>query len=392
MDFAWTAEDAAFAKELDDYLKQELPPWWRGMFTSGERGWDYTKEFCRKIGKKGWLTMAWPKEYGGADASLWKQVIFREAMARAGEPRGSQYMNTNWIGPTIMLFGTEEQKRYHLARIAKGDVLWCQGFTEPDFGSDLASLQTRALQDGDDYVINGQKIWTSYAERADFCFLLARTSQDLPKHKGISVFIVDMKTPGVTVRPIMSMAGDSDFNEVFFENVRVPRSAMLAPKDEGWRVVTAVLNFERIGLARYEAAKWAVDEVTAHAKKSESHGKPLAKDPVIRQRIADVYVRYRVARALNYRLVSLMSKKGESPGPADASLTRIHNILMTRRAGDLAMDVLGLEGRLSEGTADAPLAGLLEYEWRKSISATLAAGTLEIQKDQVATRGLGLAR
>ena len=247
MEFRWTDEQQAFHEEVHAFMEHEVPSWWRDMFTSGERGWAYTKEFCQKIGERGWLTMAWPKEYGGADAPVWDQVIFKEAMAKYGEPRGPQYMNLNWIGPSIMLFGSDEQKGYHLDRISKGDVLWCQGFSEPNSGSDLASLQCRAVQDGDDFVINGQKIWTSYAERAEFCFLLTRSNPEAPKHKGISVFLVEMDTPGITVRPIKSMGGWGDINEVFFDNVRVPRSKMLGEEDNGWKVITAALNFERIG-------------------------------------------------------------------------------------------------------------------------------------------------
>ncbi len=391
MDFAWTKEDEAFRKEVHDFLTEEIPSWWKGMFESGDRGWTYTKEFCQKIGQRGWLTMAWPKEYGGADAPVWTQVIFKEAMARYGEPRGPQYMNLNWIGPSVMLFGTPEQKRYHLGRMSKGDVIWCQGFSEPNAGSDLASLQCRAVQDGDDFVINGQKIWTSYADRAEFCFLLTRTNPEAPKHKGISVFLVDMKTPGITVRPIKSMAGWGDINEVFFDTVRVPRSSMLGERDDGWRVVTAALNFERIGQPRYEAAKTVLDQVIAYAQRTPHARQTLAKDPVVRQRIADVYVRYRVARALNYRLASVVATGGV-PGPGESSLTRIHNILMTQRSGNLAMEVLGLYGRLGAEEDGAPERGILEQEWRKSVSATIAAGTLEVQKDQVAVRGLGLPR
>ncbi|MCH8195457.1 MAG: acyl-CoA dehydrogenase family protein [Chloroflexi bacterium] len=390
MDFAWTDEDIEFRQEVDAFLEEEIPSWWKGMFFSGERGWDYTKEFCQKIGERGWLTMAWPEEYGGQDAPIWNQVLFKEAMARHGEPRGPQYMNLNWIGPSIMLFGSDEQKAHHLGRISKGDVIWCQGFSEPDAGSDLASLQCRAVEDGDDYVVNGQKIWTSYAGRAEYCYLLTRTDPDAPKHRGITVFLVDMNTPGITVRPIKSMSGWDDISEVFFDNVRVPRSQMLGEANEGWRVVTAALNFERIGQPRYEAAKAELDRVIEFAKSTSFDGDTISKDPVMRQKIADVYVRYRVARALNYRLASVVAK-GDDPGPGESSLTRIHNILMTQRAANLGVEALDLYG-LIQDEAIAPFRGMIEDDWRKSISATIAAGTLEVQKEQVSVRGLGLPR
>ena len=391
MEFGWTKEEQAYRKDVNDFMDKELPPWWKGMFISGDRGWEYTKEFCQKLGERGWLTMAWPEEYGGADAPVWTQVVFKEAVARHGEPRGSQYMNLNWIGPSVMLYGTEEQKQYHLGRISKGDVLWCQGFSEPDAGSDLASLQCKAVQEGDEFVINGQKIWTSYADRAEFCFLLTRTNPDAPKHRGISVFLVDMKTPGITVRPIKSMGGWGDLNEVFFDDVRVPRSKMLGEQDNGWQVVTAALNFERIGQARYEASAAVVEDVIEYAKQTESDGEPLAKDPVVRQRIAESYVKYRVAKVLNYRLASMVAKE-DVPGPGVSSLTRVHNILMCQEAARLAMDIMGMYGRLADEEPTAPLRGVLEWEWRKSTSATIGAGTLEIQKEQISVRGLGIPR
>ena len=392
MDFSWTDGDEAFRDELETFLQDEIPDWWRGMWHSGDRGWDYTREFCKKLGANGWLTMAWPKEYGGADAPIWAQVVFKEAMAKYGEPRGSQYMNLNWIGPSIMLFGTEEQKQLHLGKISAGDVEWCQGFSEPDAGSDLASLQCRAVRDGDDYVINGQKIWTSYARRAEYVFLLTRTDPDAPKHRGISVFLIDMKTPGINVRTIESMGGDVHLNEVFYDNVRVPRSCMLGEENQGWSVIIAALNFERIGQPRYQSAWWDLERAMRYAKEHEAGGESLAKDPVLRQRFADVYVRHRVARALNYRLASLVAQE-EVPGPAISSLTRIHNSTITQHATELAMEVLGPYGRIAgEGPGPAPYDGLVESSWRDGISSTIAAGTLEIQKDQLAVRGLGLPR
>lgn len=393
MDFSWTEEDTSFQNELETFLQAEIPSWWRGMWHSGDRGWDYARAFCKKLGSNGWLTMAWPKEYGGADAPIWTQVIFKEAMAKYGEPRGSQYMNLNWIGPSIMLFGSEDQKKLYLSKISAGDVEWCQGFSEPDSGSDLASLQCRAERDGDDFIINGQKIWTSYARRAEYVFLLTRTDQEAPKHKGISVFLIDMKTPGITIRTIKSMGGDVHLNEVFYDNVRVPRSCMLGEENQGWGVVTTALNFERIGQPRYQQAWWDLKRVMEYAKETQADQRgTLSKDPILRQRIADVYVRYRVARALNYRLASLVAQD-VLPGPAASSLTRIHNSTITQHATELAMEVTGLYGRIAEeDSGAAPFDGLVESAWRDGISSTIAAGTLEVQKEQLAVRGLGLPR
>ena len=263
MNFTWDEKDLAFREEADTFCRENIPPWFRGHFASSDDDEKlFAKDFCKKLGERGWLTMAWPKEYGGADAPIWTQMQLKDLMESHREPRGPQYMNLNWIGPSIMLFGTDEQKQYHLSRMTAGDVVWCQGFSEPDSGSDLASLQTRAVRDGDDYVINGQKIWTSNAESAEFCFLLARTDPDVPKHGGISVFLIPMDTPGLTVRKIRSMVGYGNINEVFLDDVRAPRSTMLGNENEGWHVITAALNFERIG----HAAHAALDDVIDYAK------------------------------------------------------------------------------------------------------------------------------
>ena len=234
------------------FLDDELPTWWKTVFVDDARAMPFTREFCHQLAERGWLTLSWPAEHGGADGSVWQQAVVREEMWAAGEPRGPQYMNLNYIGPLIMRFGTPEQQARHLPRMAAGDVLWCQGFSEPEAGSDLASLKTRAVRDGDHYVINGQKIWNSYADApADHCLLLARTNTEVKKQLGISMFLVDMRTPGITVRPIPSMAGKSEFSEIFFDDAVIPVADRLGDEDAGWNLVGEGLAFERIGIARY---------------------------------------------------------------------------------------------------------------------------------------------
>ncbi len=254
MDFDFTPEEEAFRAELRAFLDDELPEWWKTVFVDDARAMPFTREFCHRLAERGWLTLSWPAEHGGADGSVWQQAVVREEMWAAGEPRGPQYMNLNYIGPLIMRFGTPEQQARHLPRMAAGDVLWCQGFSEPEAGSDLASLKTRAVRDGDHYVVNGQKIWNSYADApADHCLLLARTNTEVKKQVGISMFLVDMRTPGVTVRPIASMAGKSEFSEIFFDDAIIPVSDRLGDEDAGWTLVGEGLAFERIGIARYAA-------------------------------------------------------------------------------------------------------------------------------------------
>ena len=391
MDFAFTAEEEQFRQELRAFLDEELPSWWQGMFVDDPRAMPLTREVCRRLAARGWLTMSWPREYGGSEESVWKQAILREEMWAADEPRGPQYMNLNYIGPMIMRFGTPEQKQRFLPPMAAGEVIWTQGFSEPGAGSDLASLATRAVEDGDRFIINGQKIWNSYADApADWCLLLARTNPDVPKHKGISVFLVDMKTPGITVRPIESMAGPHDFNELFFDDVVVPRDCLLGEKDEGWSMVVAGLTFERIGIARYARAERILEHLVEYAKATVVEGRPLSERPDVRDRLAELACRTEAARLLNYRAISLQAR-GEVPA-TEASVARIHNTLVEQFAGQVGLELLGGAGLLLPDDPYAPLDGEIERQWVHNIPATIAAGTLEVQKNIVAQRGLGLPR
>src|SRR5688572_16861885 len=288
MDFTFTTEEDAFRDELRAFLDAEVPDWWRGMFVDDDRAMPFTRQLCRKLADRGWLTMAWPPEHGGAGASVWKQAIVREEMWAREEPRGPQYMNLNYIGPLVMRFGTPEQQRRFLPPMARGEVIWTQGFSEPDAGSDLASLRTRAEDRGDHFVVNGQKIWSSYADTpADWCLLLVRTNLDAPKHLGISVLVVDMTTPGITVRPIATMAGPHEFNEIFLDDVEVPRDCLLGEQDHGWEIVTTGLTFERVGIARYARAGHIIDLLVDYANETGR-----AADPHVRSALADLRARY----------------------------------------------------------------------------------------------------
>jgi alkylation response protein AidB-like acyl-CoA dehydrogenase len=390
MNFDWTADDLAFKAELEAFVARELPPWWRGRYAETEQAFQFTVEFCKKLAEKGWLTLHWPKAYGGEEASIWKQVLFKEVMWAHDEPRGSQYMAVNWIGPAIMAFGTPEQKREHLGRIRAGEAYWAQGFSEPNAGSDLASLQTRAVQDGDDFVINGQKIWTSHTRFGEWIFLCTRTNTEAPKHRGISVFLAPLKLPGVTVRQISSLVGVGELSEVFFEDVRVPRSWMLGEKDMGWYVMTKALNFERIGAPRYARSWRLLNRLRDYAQSTRRNGRTLYDDPLVRQRFARLETDHEVARLLYYQVASLVARDIEPSH--EASLSRVHATTVNQKTGQLGMDLTGADGQLNEGSEYAPVEGLPNRYWREFISATIAAGTLEIQKNLIATRGLGLPR
>jgi alkylation response protein AidB-like acyl-CoA dehydrogenase len=386
MDFAFTPEETAFRAELRAFLAQELPSWWRGMFVDDDRAMPFTREFCRKLADRGWLTMAWPAEYGGQDATVWMQTVVREEMWAHEEPRGPQYMNLNYIGPLLMRFGTPDQRAEFLPPMARGDALWTQLFSEPDAGSDLASLRTRARDDGDHFVVNGQKIWSSYADApADWGLLLARTDPDVAKHAGISVFLLDMTTPGVTVRPIPTMAGPHEFNEVFFDDVVVPRARLLGVQDGGWDVITAGLTFERVGIARYARAAAVLELAVEYANEAG-----LARDPHVRRLLADLGTRIEAARLLNYRAIS-MQARGEVP-TVEASIARMHNTTVEQLTGNVVMEVIGAAAQLRADDPDAPRAGEATRHWLRNIPTTVAAGTLEIQKNIVAQRGLGLPR
>lgn len=390
MDFDFSPEEEAFRAELRAFIESSLPDWWQGLFLEQDKSWAFAKQFCQNLAEKGWLTMTWPKEYGGQEAGPWKQAIVREEMWTHQEPRGPQYMSLNWIGPTIMRFGSEAQKVFFLPQMAAGTLNWCQGFSEPNAGSDLASLETRAVADGDDYLINGQKIWTSYAEQADYCFLATRTDPDVPKHRGISVFLVDMNTPGIKVRPIDSMVGFGDINQVYFDNVRVGRSAMLGERNQGWYVMASGLNHERVGIARYAKSEHLLQMIMDYCKRTTVRGRRLADDAVVRQKIAEAYLCWKAARLMNYRVIDMQSR-GLEP-VAEASLARIHNIQTDQRIANLGMEILGMYGLLNPGGEDSPEQGTLQWLWRQSVSTSIAAGTLEIQKNLVAQKGLGLPR
>jgi alkylation response protein AidB-like acyl-CoA dehydrogenase len=386
MDFRFNEEEEAFRRELRRFLDEELPDWWRGMFVADERVFPETRRICEKLAARGWLTMAWPREHGGRDASPWMQAVLREEMWAHDEPRGPQYMNLNYIGPCIMRFGTAEQKRRFLPPMARGQVLWTQGFSEPGAGSDLASLTTRAEEGDRHFVVTGEKTWNSYADApADWCMLLVRTDPMAVRHRGLTVLLVDMRTPGITVRPIESMAGPHELNEIFFDDVVVPVDCVLGGKDRGWDVVTAGLTFERVGIARYARAGRVIELLAEDVKRAAG-----ASDRDVRHQLADLRVRYEAARLLNYRAISL-SARGAIPR-VEASIARLHNTALEQLAGHVGLEILGLGARLTHDDPRAPLGGMLWRQWVRNIPSTITAGTTEVQKNIVAIHGLGLPR
>ena len=386
MEFGFTADEEGFRAELRAFLDAELPAWWRGMFVDDARAIPETRRMCAALAARGWLTMAWPREHGGQDASVWMQAILREEMWAHHEPRGPQYMNLNYIGPCIMRFGTPAQKARFLPPMAAGRVLWTQGFSEPGAGSDLAALTTRAEERGDEFVVNGQKCWNSYADApADWCMLLARTDPSAERHRGLSVLLVDMRTPGIRVRPIDSMAGPHELNEIFFDDVRVPRACLLGVQNDGWNVIVAGLTFERTGIARYARAGRLIELLVDHMRREGR-----ADDPDVRQGLADLRARYEAARLLSYRAISLQAA-GQVP-TVEASIARLHNTQLEQRVGHVGLEILGVAAQLVLDASGAPMGGLLHQQWVRNIPTTIVAGSLEIQKSLIAEHGLGLPR
>ena len=346
-----------------------------------------TSAWLDKLADNGWLAPAWPKKYGGADMSVLEQFVLNQELHHAGAPTSRQMLNL--VGPTIMLHGTEEQKLEHLRPMLKGEVAWCQGFSEPGSGSDLASLQTRAVRDGDDYVVNGQKIWTSGAHRADWIFLLTRTDPDAPKHRGISYLLLDMKSPGVTVRPLINLTGGHVFNEVFFEDVRVPVRNRIGEENRGWYVGTTTLDFERSNIARAIMAHKNVDRLGNYVRARAKSGEPVSE--ANRLEVAERAVETSVCELLSFVVISIQSRGGVPN--MEASMCKMYGSELSQRIAYTKMHVTGMRGqyRQSDGLeAEHGISAALDY--MSTVPATIAAGTSEIQRNIIATRGLGLPR
>ncbi|MFQ5381954.1 MAG: acyl-CoA dehydrogenase family protein, partial [Dehalococcoidia bacterium] len=304
MEYRFSDEHEAFRSRVREFIGDNWTPPPITAHPGDEATDAAQRAYTARLAEHGWLTMAWPREYGGLGASHMEQLIFREESAYAGAPGGGG-QGISMVGPCLMIHGREDQKKEHLPKIASGEVVWAQGFSEPGSGSDLASLQTRAVRDGDDFVINGQKIWTSDAHHADWLHVLTRTNPDAPKHRGISYFLVDMKTPGITVRPLINILGDHEFNEVFFEDVRVPASNMLGEENRGWYVGATLLDFERSGVTWSANARRSLEDMAAWA--GESLSVPARAE--VKTEMADLRVSTEVSRLLSYRVVWMQSQE-----------------------------------------------------------------------------------
>ncbi|TMC00683.1 MAG: hypothetical protein E6J42_00085 [Chloroflexi bacterium] len=411
MDFRDSPEDAKFRQEVRAFLGKEYRGEYQGegdargaaqiAAREGPAAAERYKAWMRKLAAKRWIAPAWPKEYGGAGMTVMQQFVFNEELAKARAPRPGG-IGVGFAGPTIIVYGTEEQKKEHLAGIVSGEAVWCQGFSEPGSGSDLASLQTSAMRDGDDYVINGQKIWTSGAQFSQRMILLARTDPSAPKHKGISYFLLDMKSPGVTVRPLVNMGGTPGFNEVFFDNVRVPRKDLLGEENRGWYVATTTLDFERSSIGTSIAQGNAVDDLITWVKKQRTEkperGSGNGVAVGLKLELAERAVEAEAARLLSYRVITLQNR-GMVPNH-EASAVKLYAAELSQRVAETGMKAAGLFGQLDRsrsgdgnGAKDwPPNRGRFVRAYLNSVSSTIAGGTSEVNRNIVATRGLGLPR
>lgn len=397
MVFDFTEEEKDFQKEVEDFVKNELPPDWddKAIFWPGGYGTfpdmetefiDFSRQFFRKLGAKGWLSLGWPEEYGGRN-SMMKQAIVNDVLTYYRAPFG--ILTYSIVGPAVCHVGDEKTKREWLPRIGNGEILFWIGYSEPNSGSDLSSIKTTAVLDGDDYVINGQKIWSSQAHVADYCWLLARTDLEAPKHRSASVFIVDNTTPGIDIRPLENICGIHCFNEVFFDDVRVPRENMVGEINQGFYHIMQALQYERmaIGPGGYRRV---IEELIDYAKKTESNGEMLSKNPHIRYRLASMFIEMEVLSGFYWRSISMLDK-GVVP-ELEASALKLFGSELGQRLAAAAMDVLGPYSQLSKGSKWAPLAGKIPAGYLDSVSGPIGAGTSEVQRSIIATRGLGLPR
>jgi alkylation response protein AidB-like acyl-CoA dehydrogenase len=365
---------AALRGQLRQLVSDHVPRDYLGAFTDDPADLEIAQSFSQTLAHEGLLCLAWPPEYGGRGASTWEQTVVREEMWAHHEPRGAQYMGVNWVGPAIMRHGTPDQRDRHLPPIARGEVIWCQGFSEPEAGSDLASLKTKAAPrpDGTGWTVHGQKIWTSYALMAQWCFLLARTSVQPRKQQGLTVFLVPMDAPGIEVRPIKAMLGPHHLNEVFFDGVQVTPGQVLGEADQGWKVVQEVLAFERVGIARYARCERLL---LAAPRVLGDQWEQLPEE--LRGRWARMLAHCRRARLLAYRVIAAQSAGTVTPG--DVAAYRIAVTRLDQDSAEVLMEILGLASLTDEGE-DRWFRREVEDHWRYAQASTVASGSIEMQR------------
>ncbi len=393
MDFNYTPEQEAYRMEVRRWLEANQPP----PLTAEEKEradenflWERLKAWHKKLYDGGWAGLTWPKEYGGRAATFVEQVIFQQELGRLNLPMGCNVLGVIMTGPALMQWGTGAQKQRYLQKILSAEEIWCEGMSEPAAGSDLAALQTRATLEGDYFIVNGQKVWTTIAHRSHFCQLFVRTDPDVPKHKGLSCLLVDMKSPGVTVRPLKQITGDSEFNEIFFEDARVPKENLLGPLNQGWQVLVSTLMHERFGIGEtIGGSEQTLAQLVEIARGALIDGRPAVEDDEIRQALAQFAIeaaakKYNGLRALTRRL------KGQLPGP-ESSIGKLVSTELTQRMIKFSARLLGGFAMLERRSPYAP-----DGDWLRRIlyseSMTIAGGTSPVQKNMIGERILQLPK
>jgi alkylation response protein AidB-like acyl-CoA dehydrogenase len=397
LDLKLNPEQEAFRSRVRAWLKTNIPSEWQTRVAASAdvprpEAYDFLRRWQGTLYKAGFVGLTWPKEYGGQGLTFLEEMILHQEMALAKAPPILNILGVGMAGPTIFAFGTEEQKKRYPAKILSCEEIWCQGYSEPNAGSDLASLQTRAVKDGEHWVINGQKVWTSLAHVSDWMMLLARTDLEAPRHKGITYFLLDMHAPGVTVRPLRQITGDPEFNEVFFDNVRVHESQILGGLNNGWQVGLTTLMYERLalGFGLQVRLRIALDGLVELARRMDKDGRVITKDPVMRQKIAQLWIeteglKYTGARAITRLL------RGEMPGP-EASTGKMIWVDTHQRLQELAMEIQGPYSQLTRGSDWAVEGGLWLYTFLRSRANSIEGGTTEVQKNIIGERILGLPK
>ena len=394
MDFKFSSQDGAFRQEFRSWLEKNIPHDWRDDQELHDP--DTTEEFERRrawhrqLYDNGWMCIHWPQEFGGRGASLIQQVIYNQELDRAKAPPTVNFQGIARVGPTLMQWGTPEQKQRYIPKIPPAEEIWCQGLSEPDHGSDLAAVQTRAVDQGDHFLVNGAKVWTSNAHRADFSTLLCRTDPDVPKHKGLSYLLVDMKSPGITVRPLVQMTGESGFNQVFFDAVQVPLANLVGRKNEGWRVAMTNMMFERTIHGGRTDMMVEVRQLTELAKKVDRRGRPAWEDSYVRQSLAGFACEAAALKYTSFRQLT-SQLKGLPPGP-EGSIMKLGTSGLNLRMQEFAMELLGPYSQLEYQASGAIDRGKWSHRMLAARRSTIAAGTNEIQHNIIGERVLGLPK
>jgi alkylation response protein AidB-like acyl-CoA dehydrogenase len=393
MDLNLTPEETRFRDELRTWLEANVPKdWGEWREKPLEESFPYLRVWQRKLYEGGWAAVCWPKEYGGRGATLMEQSLFWEEMARVEAPPMANSLGLGLIGPTIIAYGTDEQKKRFIPKILSAEEIWCQGFSEPNAGSDLAALQTEARLDGDHFVVNGQKVWTSYGWIGNWCELVVRTDSNVSKHKGLSVLLIDMKSAGVEVRPLKQMTGESEFNELFFRDVRVPVANLLGKVNDGWNVAVSTLMYERgsYGARLHLIFKRAITRLIELSRKFQKDGHPAAQDQITRQKLAQCYAEIEIMRWNQLRAFSRVTATGV-PGP-EGSIQKIFWSELNQRLQQIAQEMFGAYGQLLAGDKDAVDNGIWSYGYLRTRGNTIEAGTSEVQRNIIGHFVLGLPR